>query len=209
MQVSIQFGAYQNFCRLFRQRKDNTALSTVDFYLAGGLAGVTNSIISGPIEHIRIRLQTQPQGVGKLYHGPWDCIRTIVRAHGVSGLYKGQVITVLREFHGYGIWFAAYESCVSLATRLYTSNGSRDELPAYVFAVCGGIAGEALWLGSHPLDVLKSRMQSDGFGKAQKYANLRDTVSQTWRAGRLRAMFSGLGPALLRAMPVSAGTFGA
>lgn len=170
---------------------------------------MTNSVISGPIEHIRIRLQTQPQGAAKLYHGPWDCIRKIVRAHGISGLYKGQVITVLREFHGYGIWFAAYESCVSMATRLYTKSGSREELPAYMFAVCGGLAGEALWLGSHPLDVLKSKMQSDGFASDRKYANLRATVSQTWQSGGTRAMFSGLGPALLRALPVSAGTFGA
>ncbi|KAH9241466.1 hypothetical protein K456DRAFT_1718156 [Colletotrichum gloeosporioides 23] len=209
--VSIQFGAFQLFRRQLEDfrgitQSNGLSLSLSDFYLVGGAAGLTNSVISGPIEHVRIRLQTQPSGVNRLYSGPWDCVRTIKGHSGVKGLYRGQVVTLLREFHGYGIWFAAYEGLVRFVMER-DGIKERKEVSSWKIAICGGLAGEALWLGSHPLDVIKSKMQSDGYGKDQKYANMRDAFKQTWREGKFRAMFRGLGPALLRAMPVSAGTF--
>ncbi|EXL54149.1 solute carrier family 25, member 46 [Fusarium oxysporum f. sp. radicis-lycopersici 26381] len=50
-------------------------------------------------------------------------------------------------------------------------------------------------------------MQSDGFGHDQKYKTMREAIRQTWRRGGVSGLFEGIGPALLRAMPVSAGTF--
>jgi solute carrier family 25 carnitine/acylcarnitine transporter 20/29 len=57
----------------------------------------------------------------------------------------------------------------------------RKDIPSYKVAFYGGLAGEALWLGSYPLDVVKSKMQTDGFGKEQKYKRMRDCFAQTWR----------------------------
>ncbi|KAL2878098.1 proline dehydrogenase [Colletotrichum sp. CLE4] len=213
--VSIQFGAFQFFRRRLEEfrgiipadsKASSKSLSLSDFYLIGGAAGLTNSIISGPIEHVRIRLQTQPSGAARLYSGPWDCVRKIAQHSGIKGLYRGQNVTLLREFHGYGIWFAAYEGFLSMAMAREGIE-YRQDLASWKIAVCGGLAGEALWLGSHPLDVIKSKMQSDGFGGEQKYLTMRDAFRQTWREGRFRGLFRGLVPALLRAMPVSAGTF--
>ncbi|KAK1453846.1 hypothetical protein CMEL01_05505 [Colletotrichum melonis] len=213
--VSIQFGAFQLFRRRLEEyrriypadaKTNSKSLSLSDFYLVGGAAGLTNSIISGPIEHVRIRLQTQPNGAARLYSGPWDCVRKIMQHSGIKGLYRGQVVTLFREFHGYGIWFAAYEGFLSMAMA-WEGVKDRRELASWKIAACGGLAGEALWLGSHPLDVIKSKMQSDGFGRGQKYLTMRDAFRQTWREGRFRGLFRGLVPALLRAMPVSAGTF--
>jgi solute carrier family 25 carnitine/acylcarnitine transporter 20/29 len=42
----------------------------------------------------------------RLYAGPLDCIRTIYGAHGVGGLFKGQVPTLIREGLGYGSVFS-------------------------------------------------------------------------------------------------------
>lgn len=180
-------------------------MSLSQFYLAGGAAGLTNSVISGPIEHVRIRLQTQPRGNPKIYSGPLDCVRQIVQKSGYAGIYRGQAVTLLREFHGYGVWFAAYEGLVELTAEMYQT--SRSDLPSWKFAVCGGLAGELLWLLSHPLDVIKSKIQSDGLGDKQKYRTIREAFRITWRTGGVGGLFEGLGPALLRAMPVSAGTF--
>lgn len=116
-------------------------------------------------------------------------------------------MTLLREIHGYGVWFAAYEGLVSLL--LQREQKTRAEVPSWKFAVCGGLAGELLWLLSHPLDVIKSKMQSDGFGNDRRYPNMRATFKTTWELGGVRGLFEGLGTALLRAMPVSAGTFAA
>lgn len=166
---------------------------------------MTNSVISGPVEHMRIRLQTQPHGEKRLYSGPVDCVRKIWQHSGIRGIYRGQVVTLYREFHGYGVWFAAYEGLVQTVMRV--DQKARSEITSWKFALCGGLAGEILWLLSHPLDVIKSKMQSDGFGEGQRYKSMREAFRITWRTGRIAGLFEGIGPALLRAMPVSAGTF--
>lgn len=74
-------------------------------------------------------------------------------------------------------------------------------------AFYGGLAGEALWIASYPFDVVKSKLQSDGFGEQQRYGGVRDCFEKTWRGEGVRGFWRGLGPTLVRAMPVSAGTF--
>lgn len=83
----------------------------------------------------------------------------------------------------------------------------REDISAGKVALYGGIAGEALWLASYPFDVVKSKLQSDGFGAQMRYRGAVDCALQTWRAEGLAGFWRGIGPTLLRAMPVSAGTF--
>lgn len=87
------------------------------------------------------------------------------------------------------------------------NNVDRKDIPAWKIAFYGGLAGEVLWLSSYPFDVIKSKMQTDGFGPNKQYVNMRDCFSKTWRAEGARGFWKGIAPTLLRAMPVSAGTF--
>ncbi|KAL1836246.1 hypothetical protein VTJ49DRAFT_5393 [Mycothermus thermophilus] len=170
--VSIQFGAFHFARRHLESRTSSTPrpLTYTELYTAGAFAGVANSVLSGPIEHVRIRLQTQPHGAGaRLYGGPWDCVRKLVRAGGGvgNGLYRGQAVTVLREAQAYGVWFLAFEFLMNKDAARHGID--RKEIPSWKVALYGGLAGEALWLASYPLDVVKSKMQTDGFGvKATK-----------------------------------------
>ncbi len=63
------------------------------------------------MEHVRTRLQVQ-SGAVKEYQGPGDFIKKVYGKYGFKGLFKGQMITLLREFHGYGIYFMVYESLI-------------------------------------------------------------------------------------------------
>jgi solute carrier family 25 (mitochondrial carnitine/acylcarnitine transporter), member 20/29 len=210
--VSVQFGAFHQARRWFESSNaakhplGASSLSYGQYYLAGAFAGVSNSVISGPIEHVRIRLQTQPHGAARLYSGPLDCVRKLSAHDGVlKGLYRGEAVTIWREAQAYGVWFLTFEYLMNLdAAR---NKIDRKEIPTYKIAFYGGLAGEALWLGSYPFDVVKSKMQTDGFGKDQRYKTMRDCFAQTWRQEGMRGFWKGIGPTLLRAMPVSAGTF--
>jgi solute carrier family 25 carnitine/acylcarnitine transporter 20/29 len=214
--VSIQFGAF-GFAKRYLENLNTssksksplpTTLSYSQYYAAGAFAGVANSVISGPIEHVRIRLQTQPHDPARrLYSGPWDCVRKLVRqGGGVShGLYRGEAVTIIREAQAYGVWFLTFEWLMNAdAAR---NKIDRKEVPSWKVAFYGGLAGEALWLASYPFDVVKSKMQTDGFGADQKYKNMRDCFRQVYRGSGVMGFWKGLGPTLLRAMPVSAGTF--
>ncbi|KAH8697102.1 mitochondrial carrier domain-containing protein [Talaromyces proteolyticus] len=208
--VSVQFGAFHQARRFFEEQNSkkhsNPSLSYTQYYLSGAFAGVTNSVISGPIEHVRIRLQAQPHGAGRLYSGPIDCVRKISAHNGaLRGLYRGEVVTIFREAQAYGFWFLAFEYMMNQDAK--RNNIKREEISSLKVATYGGLAGEALWLSSYPFDVIKSKMQTDGFGAEQKYKSMTDAFRKTVAAEGYGALWRGLGPTLLRAMPVSAGTF--
>jgi solute carrier family 25 carnitine/acylcarnitine transporter 20/29 len=216
--------------RLLRQNQlsNPTAskLSYTQYYLAGAYAGIGNSILSGPIEHIRIKLQTQPSGQKRLYTGPGDCIRKIYAVDGVKGIYRAQVPTMLREAQGFGLWFLTFEFLVQWSVT--ATGGKRDDLPAWKLCGFGAIAGLVLWIGSYPLDVIKSRMQSDvGYtnkvpetmkdfkdklkevGEGRRYSSMMDCSRKIFRESGVSGFWRGLAPTLVRAIPCSAGTFAA
>lgn len=112
---------------------------------------------------------------------------------------------MLREFHSYGIWFSVYELLLSQVIK--RENKSRNEIPGCKIAGCGVVTGVVLWAANYPFDVVKSKMQADRFGEGRKYRNMRHVVWQMWRSDGLYGFFRGLWPTLVRAVPVSAGTF--
>jgi solute carrier family 25 carnitine/acylcarnitine transporter 20/29 len=121
----------------------------------------------------------------------------------LRGLYRGSVVTVLREAQAYGCWFLTFEYLMNADMK--RNNIAREEISSPKIALYGGLAGEVLWIGSYPFDVVKSKMQSDGFGA--EFKSMRDCFAQTWKAEGMRGFWRGIGPTLVRAMPVSAGTF--
>lgn len=217
--VSVQFGGFHYARRAFEAQNAskqglpleevaNKPLSYGQYYAAGAFAGIVNTVLSSPIEHIRIRLQTQPHGAARLYNGPLDCIRKLSSSPNVfMGLYRGTAVTLLREAQAYGCWFLTFEYLMQNEAR--RNNITREQIATWKIAFYGGIAGEVLWISSYPFDVIKSKMQSDGLGEKMRYKSMRDAFGQTWRQEGALGFWRGIGPTLLRAMPVSAGTFAA
>nr|POF02240.1 carrier protein ymc1, mitochondrial [Quercus suber] len=216
--VSVQFAAFNYAKRAFEAQNaakhpisdsltaDPAPLSYGQYYAAGAFAGIANTLLSTPIEHVRIRLQTQPHGAARLYRGPLDCIAQLSRSPSIThGLYRGSAVTLLREAQAYGFWFLTFEYLMQSETA--RRGIARKEIPTWKVALYGGLAGEMLWLSSYPFDVVKSKMQTDGWGAQQRYRGMRDAFAQIWRAEGAMGFWRGLGPTLLRAMPVSAGTF--
>jgi solute carrier family 25 carnitine/acylcarnitine transporter 20/29 len=135
------------------EKNGRDAFTPGQLYLAGAGAGLGNSVASGwglrksnfgygtehepnagPVEHIRIRLQTQ-SSTNPAFKGPLDALKKIYATDGIRGVYHGQVATILRymifflatkkktfsdlvpdrEFHGYGCYFLYYEYQVQRA----------------------------------------------------------------------------------------------
>lgn len=208
--MSVQFGAFHYVRRAFEAQNtlkhSRPDLSYTQYYASGAFAGIANTVLSSPIEHIRIRLQTQPHGANRLYSGPIDCMKKLSAHEGVlKGLYRGTAVTYLREAQAYGVWFTTFEYLMNSDAK--RNNIKRDQVSTLKVAFYGGLAGEALWIASYPFDVVKSKMQTDAFGEGQKYKSMRDCFRQVWRAEGMGGFWRGIGPTLLRAMPVSAGTF--
>ncbi|KAF9227056.1 mitochondrial carrier [Gyrodon lividus] len=212
--VSIQFGALEYAKRVFagqnlangRGGDGGRMLGGGQLIIAGVGAGLANGFVSGPVEHIRIRLQTQ-SNTNPIYNGPFDAIKKISSQHGLAGLFKGQCVTFLREATGYGAYFLVYEKLIQ---REMTQKGIRREQINPMNAVLyGAAAGYALWAVIYPIDMIKSRMQTDGFtpSTGQKYASARDCVRKVWQTEGIGAFTRGLGPTLIRSPFANGATF--
>ncbi|KAL2919119.1 Mitochondrial carrier protein ymc2 [Polyrhizophydium stewartii] len=207
--VSIQFGALEAMKRLLSGGNANGSqnLSLAQLYIAGAASGVANSVLSGPIEHIRTRLQVQ-SSANRLYSGPVDFISKVSKQYGYSALLKGQAITVLREFHGYGIYFAVYE--YMMQRTMAANNIKRSQVPSWKQLIYGALSGYTLWIFIYPIDVVKSKLQTDTFDKAtQKYSGAIDCFRKTMAAEGFAGLYRGFWACMLRAGPANAATFAA
>ncbi|GBE80464.1 Uncharacterized mitochondrial carrier [Sparassis crispa] len=212
--VSIQFGALEyskRYCAQYNRAHNRggpggATLDDAQIFISGIFAGLANGVVSGPVEHIRIRLQTQ-SATNPVYAGPYDAIKKIYAARGIPGIYKGQVVTLWREAVGYGIYFWAYEK---LMQREMAEKGiRRDQVNPANAVLFGAAAGYALWAVIYPIDMVKSRMQTDGFSAAdgQKYKSTLDCVRKVWRTEGIGAFTRGLGPTLIRSPFANGATF--
>lgn len=168
MCVSIQFAALESVKRYFAGQnvekgkggEGGRTLGGDQLFVAGVLAGLANGVVSGPVEHIRIResrssissrsthcesigLQTQ-SNVNPTYAGPFDAIRKIYSGHGIVGIYKGQAVTLTREAAGYGVYFLAYEKLVQW--EMAKKGIRRDQINPVNAVLYGATAGYAVRL---------------------------------------------------------------
>jgi len=212
--VSIQFGVLEYTKRYFARQnlargiggEGGLLLSGGQLVVAGVLAGIANGAVSGPVEHIRIRLQTQ-SATNPVYKGPFDAIQKIYKGYGMVGIYKGQAVTLVREAAGYGVYFLAYEKLIQ---REMAKKGiRRDQISPVNAVLYGAAAGYALWAVIYPIDMIKSRMQTDGFSPStgQKYKSTLDCVRTVWRTEGISAFTRGLGPTLIRSPFANGATF--
>ncbi|KAI9224142.1 putative YMC1-protein of the mitochondrial carrier family [Blastocladiella britannica] len=204
--VSIQFATLENMKRyLVKSNGGSTDLSLGQLYIAGAASGAANSVVSGPVEHIRTRLQVQ-SGANVQFRGPLDCVKQIYSSYGLAGVYKGQGVTLLRELQGYGAYFLTYEYLVQRSCA--KSGVSRRELPIWEVMTYGGLSGYAMWFSVYPVDAVKSKLQTDALDPAKRrYSSMLNCFQVTLKQEGIRGLYRGFVPCMLRAAPVNAITF--
>jgi len=88
-------------------------------------------------------------------------------------------------------------------------NIRRDQISPQNSILYGAAAGYALWAIIYPIDVIKTRMQTDGFTRetGQKYKSTLDCVKTVWRTEGVSAFTRGLLPTLIRSPFANGATF--
>lgn len=203
--VSLQFyGFLETKRQLLKYLGKLELLLWPQTYLAGAAAGLVNSPVTAPVEQLRILSQASTKTTSLQ-----ETVRAIWRQQGSRGLYRGLGVTVVRECQAYGVWFMSYEWLLQTVVKQRGYLG-RGDVTTPELLLCGAAAGNALWLSSYPLDVIKSNVQSDGFGKDSRFQGLAvKAAREIWVKAGVRGFWKGLAPCLVRAVPCSAGTFAA
>jgi solute carrier family 25 carnitine/acylcarnitine transporter 20/29 len=112
-----------------------------------------------PMERIKCLLQVQGHtAAAPKYSGMTDCAIQIYRSGGIASLYKGTMLTLMRDIPGSIAWFGTYEV---IKRELVKLQGIEDpsKLSPILIMVAGGFAGMACWYVSEKehLDELEPR----------------------------------------------------
>lgn len=177
---------------------------------AGFVAGVANSFILCPVELVTVRLQVQSMGRSSSggvvqctnYSGPVDCMRQVIAEEGVRRVFTGLRPTMAREAIGVTCWFSAYEA----ARRNFEQRTGGDPV-GWQVAVCGTAGGVSFWTVAFPLDVVKSRLQTQGPTSVRSYTGVIDCLGCVMREEGVSALYSGYSTAVVRAGFVGAAVF--
>jgi len=199
--ASIQFGVNENVKKAISKLNGGKKFSFRELFLSGWLAGFANCIVSTPAEHFRIRIQTQSKE-RPIYQGSVDCMKKIYKNYGLKGVYKGVVPTIFRDSTGYAVYFSMYSTLM----HWIAPGQSRREYSIAKIGVAGSIAGILFWVSVFPVDVVKTRIQTDSLDKPQ-YKGIVDCFKQTYRSNGLQGFFRGFLPCMLRAIPVNGVVF--
>jgi len=174
-------------------------------FVAGAIAGVVQCALATPVELIRTKLQVESTG-SRRYTGTVDCMKQIVRAEGLPGLYRGNVSMILREAPAFGFFFSVYEGTKrTLCPHLRPG----DSEPMWVEAAGGAVTGAATWTAVMPLDVVSTRIQAAREHQAAdpSQRSIAKVAKQIWKEGGIRAFYRGLPAAVTRGVVLNAMVF--
>ena len=197
--------------------------STDNALLAGGLTAFASAPIRSPWELLKCQMQVERRRVlsaagaarGASSSSSVEAARRalqsltvmpfarqVVREHGASVLLRGTTATLARDLPGNAMYFASYE----YGKRLLTPAGEAPSSSAQLLA--GGVAGVVYWTAVYPLDVVKTRIQSDVLDpKARQYRGMAHCARETLRQEGAAAFVRGMSPTLLRAFAYNSCAF--
>lgn len=124
-----------------------------------------------------------------------------MRNHGSCGLFRGLTMTVAREMPSYFCFFGVYESA---REALKPAGQTRADCGLLATTVAGAAGGMVLWTVTFPVDVVKSRIQLDDRLPTRGWTVC---MMSMYRNEGFAALYSGLGPTLIRCVPSSAVLF--
>lgn len=206
----IVFGVEGHVMKHFKP-SDNRWVKISQHFYAGAIAGLAQCAVCCPTELIKCRMQVQEmKKSGVKYDNVFHAAKIIAAKEGTMALFNGWWMTVAREVPSFAVYFGFFywwETHPIIGFN--TPKTPQDVFSFDMVKLCmaGGTAGCVCWISSYPADVIKSRVQIDGFSGTPKYKGSMDCIRQAMANEGYRWMFRGLGPTLFRAFPTNAATF--
>ncbi len=92
---ALSFWSYevgQQLVYSFTPNRTSKELSMTEFALAGGFSAIPTTVVTTPMERVKVVLQTQDQVVGgQKYKGMFDAGLGMWKEGGISSLYRGSI----------------------------------------------------------------------------------------------------------------------
>ncbi|CAK9147130.1 unnamed protein product [Ilex paraguariensis] len=118
--------------------------------ICGAIAGAVTTLSVAHLETIRTHLI-----VGNFGHSMAEVFHNIMNTEGWTGLYRGNLVNVIRFAPSKAIELFAFDT---VKKHLTPKPGEQPKLPIPVSPIAGAIAGMSSTLCTYPLELLKTRL---------------------------------------------------
>lgn len=192
-----------------------TAADMTRRMICGGVAGMIAKTATNPLERIKMLSQTGEHGLKSSSAGILGLYRSILKNEGVLGLWAGNGANLLRVFPAKAMVFSSndmyqdfFRNNFSSAT-IASSDGQHKLRPMYAF-LAGGMAGMSASACTYPLDFARGRISGKmgQRGSRKEYHGIIRTVLVTVKDEGLFALYKGVTPTLIGALPYEGIKFG-
>eukprot|EP01123_Difflugia_compressa_P013743 TRINITY_DN655_c0_g1_i1.p1 TRINITY_DN655_c0_g1~~TRINITY_DN655_c0_g1_i1.p1 ORF type:complete len:304 (+),score=50.64 TRINITY_DN655_c0_g1_i1:117-1028(+) len=171
-------------------------------FVAGIVAESASLGLFVPVDVITQRMQLSIN-TGK---NCFEVAHNVIQTEGLSGFYRGTLLTAFKLGIASGVWWLSYESIKMALNRKHKNKNKQSS-----GIIPGFIAGVLSTIVTNPLDVIKTRIQTQvhfggGEGGAGKYlrSGIMEGVKAIWLKEGWSGLNRGLIPKLVSQGPLSA-----
>uniref|UniRef100_A0A0D6QV68 Uncharacterized protein n=1 Tax=Araucaria cunninghamii TaxID=56994 RepID=A0A0D6QV68_ARACU len=158
---------------------------------AGAMGNVVSSAVMVPKELITQRMQAGAKGRS------WQVLLATLERDGIAGLYAGYSATILRNLPAGVLSFSSFEYLKAAVL----AKGRKPHMEPHESVLCGAMAGAISALLTTPLDVVKTRLMTQGVGNLASsglaYKGFSSTLKRIWVEEGWKGMTRGVGPRML------------
>ncbi|GMI39197.1 hypothetical protein TeGR_g6656, partial [Tetraparma gracilis] len=182
-----------NHLEAFALTSSPSSFAVAKNFACGSFAGLVQTAVICPTEHVKCRLQADPA-----LSSPLQCTRNILKQAGLPGLLRGFNATCLREVPSFGLYFAFYDWARERMLE------GLPALPNWVSSVaCGGASGALTWALVYPVDIIKTNIQTMPIDTPAKDRGMLTVAGRLVRKHGGSYLFRGLGVTVVRSFPVN------
>ncbi|WOO82223.1 Mitochondrial oxaloacetate transport protein [Vanrija pseudolonga] len=176
---------------------------------AGSITGCIGATLGSPLFLIKARMQAYspvlPVGAQHNYKNGFDALRTIVKADGVPGLWRGVSAAILRTVCGSAVQLPSY----NYAKDVFTRYGLLDPNSFWMYLAASGVSGVVVCAAMQPADTVLTRMYNQptikdpvtGKTRGALYTNPIDCLWKTAQAEGIKGWYKGTTAHFLRIAP--------
>ncbi|KAH9325553.1 hypothetical protein KI387_005731, partial [Taxus chinensis] len=159
---------------------------------AGAMGNLVSSAVMVPKELITQRMQAGASGQA------WQVLLATIERDGFGGLYAGYSATILRNLPAGVLSFSSFEYLKAAVLR----KRNKPHLQPLESVMCGALAGAISALLTTPLDVVKTRLMTQGVGgnlttSSATYKGFSSTLNRIWLEEGWTGLTRGVGPRVL------------
>jgi len=172
--------------------------SSLKQLLAGGLTGCCAKFAIAPLDRTKILLQVAHPNYKN--YGVFQCMFQIYKQEGITSLWKGTTMMMIRVFPYSAVQFYVFEKTKNFCESMF----GHQHLNSFIAGASGGMCSV---LVTYPLDLMRARLAFQITGN-HRYNGIFDAFKTIYiEEGGTRAFYRGITPTLLGIIPYGGVSF--